>query len=85
MCGRRPTALFIWHFRLKVRTAASQAANGIAKFSSVTKGQSPSVLEYFKHLMPELLTGAPGKKKRAELSPTQEQGRLRYAGVLELA
>ena len=26
----------IWHFRLKVRTAASQAANGIAKLSSVT-------------------------------------------------
>ena len=35
--------------------------------------------------MPELLTGALGKKKRAELSPTQEQGRLRYAGVAELA
>lgn len=27
---------FIWHFRLKVRTAVPQAANGIAKFSSVT-------------------------------------------------
>ena len=37
--GSNGRIVFIWHFRLKVRTAVSQAANGIAKFSSVTIGK----------------------------------------------
>ena len=35
--------------------------------------------------MPELLTGASGKKKRAELTSAQEKKEVLYADVAELA